>query len=181
MLGLALQTFFERNQTFASQYDSGGLSIMPKFSTLVLTCADARIDPAHFLGLDLGDALVFRNAGARVTDDLELDIGVLWMMAARLAGDSFPGLSLALIQHTDCGYERLTNPDLTAAMSGRLGVEQSTLNGLCNADHTQKIHADIERLRQSTLAPKGLVVSGHIYDVKQGMVQEIVAPASLNA
>lgn len=174
-----LQTFMERNQAFASQY-GGGLSIMPKFSTLILTCVDARIDPAHFLGLDLGDALVFRNAGGRVTDDLELDIGVLWMMAARMGGDNFPGFSLALIQHTDCGYERLANPELTAAMSGRLGVDQSTLNDLCNADHVQQIHDDIARLRQSTVVPNGLVVSGHIYDVEQGTATEVVAPAPLN-
>lgn len=175
-----LQIFMERNQTFAAQYDGSDMSIMPKFSTLILTCIDARIDPAHFLGLDLGDALVFRNAGGRVTDDLELDIGVLWMMAARMAGDNFPGFSLALIQHTDCGYERLANPDLTAAMSNRLGVDQSTLDNLCNADHARQIRDDITRLRQSAVVPNGLIVSGHIYDVEHGVVAEVVAPTPLN-
>ena len=91
-----LQTLLKRNQHFAAEYE-GGLNISPKFSTFILTCVDSRIDPAHFLGLELGDALVFRNAGGRVTDDVELDLGILWMLGARIGGESFRGVSLALV------------------------------------------------------------------------------------
>jgi carbonic anhydrase len=88
-------------------------------NTFVLTCADARVDPAHFLGLELGDALVFRNAGGRVTDDIELELSILWTFAAHRMGESFQGFSLVIIQHTDCGFERLSNPETVAALSAR--------------------------------------------------------------
>ena len=175
-----LQTFTERNQIFAQQYE-GGLTLMPKFSTFVLTCVDARIDPAHFLGLELGDALVFRNAGGRVTDDIELDLSILWMMGARAAGENFKGFSLALVQHTDCGLERLANPDFAAALSNRLGIEKNVIDGMANVDHVQQIHDDITRLRQSSMVPKQLTVSGHIYDVDTGTIVEVIAPTPLAA
>ena len=63
-----LQNLIDRNSQFAEKYE-GGLIIMPRFSTIVLTCGDARIDLAHYLGLDLGDVFVFRNAGARGCPD----------------------------------------------------------------------------------------------------------------
>jgi carbonic anhydrase len=57
----------DRNQSFAEQFDAGDLAIRPRMSTIILTCLDARVDPAHLFGLELGDALVIRNAGGRVT------------------------------------------------------------------------------------------------------------------
>lgn len=174
------QTLLDRNSQFANQYE-GNLSILPRFSTIILTCGDARIDPAHFLGLELGDAPVFRNAGARVTHDIELELGVLWTMAGKMAGDRFQGLGLAIVQHTDCGYERLANPELQAALSHKLGIAQTEISAMACSDHNESIHTDIERLRQSTLVPNALVVSGHIYDVATGVVQEVVAPAPLDA
>ncbi|MFQ5418795.1 MAG: carbonic anhydrase [Anaerolineae bacterium] len=175
-----LQTLLERNQQFTARYE-GGLHILPKFSTFILTCADARIDPTHFFGLELGEAMVFRNAGGRVTDDVELELGVLWLMAAHMAGNNFRGISLALIQHTDCGFERLANPEMAAILSNRLSVAKAVIDGLANANHSQRLHEDIERLRQSPLVPKGLVVSGHIYHVEDGTIEEIVAPAPLQS
>ncbi len=174
-----LQILLERNQQFSTHY-GGGLHIMPKNSTFILTCADARIDPAHFLGLKLGDALVFRNAGGRVTADIELELGILWMMAKKVAGDNFRGFSLALIQHTDCGFERLANPEFATALSSRLSIDKTKIDALANVDHSQRILEDIEQLRQSSLVPNELVVSGHIYNVEDGLVREVVAPASLN-
>jgi carbonic anhydrase len=72
-----VQTLVDRNLEFASSFDQGDLAIMPRLSTLVLTCVDARVDPAHILGLELGDAVVMRNVGGRVTDDVIEHIGRL--------------------------------------------------------------------------------------------------------
>ncbi len=173
-----LQIFQERNEAFAAQYP-GGLQIMPKFNTFVLTCGDARIDPAHFLGLELGDAFVFRNAGARVSDELELELGILWAMAGKMAGDQFRGFGLAIIHHTDCGFERLANPELVAGLSQHLNVASEKLIALANHNHLQAIQEDIERLRQSPLVPKAMVVSGHIYDTGTGTLRQVVAPTPL--
>ena len=175
-----LQILLERNQHFAAQY-KGGLKGIPKLATFVLTCSDARIDPAHFLGLELGDALVFRNGGGRVTDDIELELGILWTMAAGMMGENFQGFSLVIIQHTDCGFERLANPEMAAALSNRLNVEPAQIEGMSNVDHAQSIYEDIERLRQSSLVPNKLVVSGHIYNVEDGTLAEVIAPAPLAA
>ena len=174
-----LTALYERNQLYAETHQAG-LPIMPKFQTIILTCLDARIDPAHFLGLELGDALVMRNAGGRVTDDVMLDLGFLWAMGARAGGENFQGFGLALIQHTDCGLERLANPQFTSALSQRLGVPQAKLDDMANADHVQQIHDDIARLSASSLVPNALNVSGHIYDIATGRMQEIVPAAPLS-
>ena len=173
-----LTELIDRNRAFAAEYE-GPLSIVPKFSTIVLSCVDARIDPAHFLGLAPGEVLVWRNAGGRVTKDLELDIGVLWTLAGKLTGGKFRGFELAIVQHTDCGYERLANPELQAALSQRLGMDQSEIGQLANGDHVASIRDDIEKLRASELVPNELVVSGHIYDVGDGRVREVVPPGWL--
>ena len=174
-----LTTFLERNQRFAAEY-KGGLQLLPRFSTLILTCIDARVDPAHVLGLTLGDALVFRNAGARVTDDVELNLGILWTMLSRTAGENFRGISLVLVQHTDCGFERLANPEMADALSKRLGVERAKIDSLANVDHVQRIHEDIERLRKSPLVSKEIIVSGYVYHVEDGTMEKVVAPARLS-
>ncbi len=157
-----LQNLIDRNWQFAVQYECG-LTIMPRFSTMVLTCIDARTDSAHVLGLELGDVLVFRNAGARVSKELERDLGILWVMVNKIAGDQFKGLGLAIIQHTDCGLERLANPELQQALSHNLAIDKVEIEALANVDHTKTIREDIKLLRRSSLVPNELVVSGHIY------------------
>ena len=173
-----LTNLMDRNQQFAAQYENG-LSLIPRFSTVVLTCLDARVDPVHYFGLELGDAAVIRNAGARVSRDLELDLGVLWTLISKIAGDKFQGFELAIIQHTDCGYERLANPELQNALSNKLGVDKGEIAALANVDHVASIREDIEKLRRSTLVPSELVVSGHIFDVEDGRVREVVPPTWL--
>ena len=61
-----LDTLYDRNEEFARTFDQGDLPILPRHPTIVLTCVDSRVDPAHFLGLELGDTLVLRNSGGRV-------------------------------------------------------------------------------------------------------------------
>ena len=174
-----LTNLMDRNQQFAAHYD-GNLNIIPRFSTIVLTCSDARIDPAHYLGLELGDALVIRSGGARVSKELELEIGILWTLAGKITGDKFKGFELAVIQHTDCGYERLANSELQDVLSCKLGVDKTEIGALANADHVKSIREDIERLRRSTLVPNDLLVSGHIYNVEDGRVREVVPPTWLH-
>ena len=173
-----LQQLFDRNQQFATTYKNN-MHIMPRLQTIVLTCADARTDPAHFLGIELGDALVFRNAGARITDEIELELGILWTMANKMAGDQFRGFELAIMHHNDCGFERLANPDLAGLISQKLAVEKKVIDKMAVADHVARIHADIRRLRKSAIVPQELVVSGHLYDLHTGLVNEVVGPTPL--
>ncbi len=63
-----VHTLIDRNLEFANNFKQGDLGILPRLSTLIVTCLDARVDPAHLFGLELGDAVVMRNIGGRVTD-----------------------------------------------------------------------------------------------------------------
>ena len=105
-----LDTLYDRNEGFARTFDQGDLPILPRRPTIVLTCVDSRVDPAHFLGLELGDTLVLRNSGGRVTDDVEQGVALLSGMTRLVAGDRAPRLSLAIVHHTDCGLERIAAP-----------------------------------------------------------------------
>ena len=71
-----IQILKRRNEIYAQNHQKG-LTISPKFSTIILTCIDARVDPAHFLGLELGEALVLRNPAGRVTPEVERDLAIL--------------------------------------------------------------------------------------------------------
>ena len=173
-----LKKLLDRNRRFATGYQ-GGLSLPPCLSTVVLACIDARVDPAHVLGLELGDAFVFRSAGARVTEDIEVALGVLWELSRERDGDRFSGFELAIFQHTDCAMERLSDPALRRVLGRRLAAGQGQLEELGIADHGDSIRADIERLRRSPRVPKALVVSGFLYDVADGVVRQLAAPTPL--
>ena len=74
----------ERNRVFASGFDAGDLPMRPRMWTVVLTCVDARVVPSAFLGLELGDAFVIRNAGGRVTTAAVEDLAILSALGAHM-------------------------------------------------------------------------------------------------
>ena len=174
-----LKELLDRNHSFATSFALGDLPIHPGMSITVLTCLDARMDPAHFLGLNLGDALVLRNAGGRVSPDVERDLALLWFLAILFAEGGTPHLELAIIHHTDCGVERLANPNVRRAAHRDVGLAESLLEQMAITNHEASLQDDIERLRQSPIVPDGLVVSGHLYDVKNGKLCQVVGPAPL--
>ncbi len=99
----------ERNGAFAADFTGGELPIQPRYRQLVLSCVDARTDPAHYLGLEPGDALVMRTLGGRVTDGAEEDIAVLANLMTVIGGPDGPRLDVLIVHHTDCGLERLAD------------------------------------------------------------------------
>src|SRR5579871_5848623 len=90
-----LDTLTERNHDFAAHQFAAGLPLMPTLRTLIISCADPRVDPAHVLGLELGEALVLRNAGGRVTPATLQMIALLGAIA-RVEGLT-PGSGFTLI------------------------------------------------------------------------------------
>ncbi|MEQ8676186.1 MAG: carbonic anhydrase [Aggregatilineales bacterium] len=173
-------TLINRNHAFTENY-KGNLPTSPRIPTLVLTCMDARVDPAHFLGLQLGDSPVLRTGGARITRDVEIQIAVLFMLVKQIQGDDFGGISVAIIHHTNCGYERLATPEFRALLTGQLNMDDAELQTLGISDHTQAINDDIERLKQSSCVPKNVSVTGYIYDVQSGELTELVPEVKLDA
>lgn len=174
-----LVTLLERNRRFAADFSEGDLAIRPRLSTVVLTCLDARVDPAHFLGLELGDTFVMRNAGGRVTPAVLGDLAVLGFLASRLPGNAAAQRELAIIHHIDCGMSRLADPAAQQELAKRLGIEPADIASMAITDPAESVRADIETLRQMPGAPGSLVVSGHVYDVVTGSLSEIVEPNPL--
>lgn len=171
-------TLLDRNRRFASDFAAADLPIIPKLRTVVLTCGDARVDPAHTLGLELGDSAIIRNNGGRVTTEVVHEIAALAFMVAKMDGARRGMFELIIVQHTHCGAERMVDPDFQRALEEHAGVDVSSV---AIADHEQSLRADVERLRRAPEVPGYIVVSGYIYDVRNGRLREVIAPAALES
>ncbi|MEP3428178.1 MAG: carbonic anhydrase [Roseibium sp.] len=171
-------TLLDRNQSFAAEFSAAEMPILPKMRTVILTCGDARVDPAHVLGLELGDAVVIRNNGGRVTREVLEEIATLAFLVKQIDPESQGGFELVIIQHTQCGAERFADPNVQDALKTHMGIDVS---GSAIYDHEDSLLQDIERLRAAPEVPGNIVVSGLIYDVKTGAAREVVAPALLGA
>ncbi len=169
----------ERNRIFAEQFEAGDLPIRPRMSTILLTCVDSRVDPAHLFGLELGEAVVMRNAGGRITTAVVEDLAILGVLAANMPGPSAMQLELVVMHHTDCGMSRLANPALRQQVAERLGISADDVAAMAITDPAMSVQSDIERLRSTPGTPDQLVVSGLVYDVKTGTINQVVPPAPL--
>ncbi len=170
------QTLIDRNHDFASSFNQGDLPLLPRLSTLVLTCLDARVDPAHLLGLELGDAVVMRNIGGRVTDEVIEQIAILRALAVFAGGGA---LEVAIVHHTDCGASRFANPEVRQRLGQAAGTGEAAIEKLAITDPQTSVAEDLDRLRAAPILPDELVVAGYVYDVTDGHVRETFAPASL--
>ncbi len=169
-----LTTLLDRNRSFAEQFAAGDLKILPRMSTILLTCIDSRVDPAHLFGLGLGDAIVIRNAGGRITPAVMRDLGILSVLAASA---NQPGTrpmqpELVVIHHTDCGMSRLADPAIQGQVAKRLGLSVDEVSAMAISDPTTSVQDDVERLRQTPGMPDQLVVSGFVYDVSNGTINQ---------
>ena len=174
-----LTTFYEHNAAFAESFDLADLTLRPRRSTIVLTCVDPRLNPAAFLGLEPGDALVLRTVGGRATDTALLEVSILWRLMTMATG-SEPELGLAIIHHTECGMARFASPEVAGQITAAYGTSD-VVETYGIADSRQAVRDDIERVKVSDLTPPGLTVSGHLYDVKTGRLEQVVAAAKTDA
>ena len=171
-----LATLLDHSRSFAEQFEAGDLPIRPRLATIILTCVDARVDPAHLFGLALGDALVHRNTGGWITPAVRTDLAILGALAGGM-----PGMQpqLVVIHHTDCGMARLVNPEIQERVAQRLGLSVEEVAAMAITDPTASVKADIERLRDTPGTPDQLVVTGLVYDVADGTLTEVVPSAPL--
>ncbi len=169
-------TILERNNKFANDFTAADMHILPKLRTVILTCVDARVDPAYVLGIELGDAVVIRNNGGRVTRDVVNEIATLSFMVAMMDGAERRAFELVIMQHTECGAERFADPDFQNALKAKTGVDVSSV---AISDHEKSLIEDVEILQNSPEIPGYIVVSGFIYNVRDGRIQEVVKPAAL--
>ena len=174
-----IDTLIQRNEEFAAHRFSAGLSLMPTLGTMIVGCVDPRVDPAHVLGLQLGEAIVIRNIGGRITPATLQTMALLGMIPQLEGAGPVSGLNLVVFQHTDCGITRLARiPDRLAAY---LGVAPEELEAKAVGDPYAAVAVDVAALQANPSLPPGIIVSGVVYDVATGRVAMVAPPAPLRA
>ena len=168
-----IESALERNRAFAAAGGHEGAVVFPNLRLFVITCIDPRTDPAHFLGLELSDAMVVRNVGGRVTPEVVRDIAFIGQMVENVLPDG-PLFEVAVIHHTQCGSGALADDTFRHSYAQRVGVEESALREHAVLDPAATVRSDVERLRSAPAIPARVPVSGHVYDVTTGLVETVI-------
>jgi carbonic anhydrase len=160
-----LQELVAANERYAAEFKKGTLPMPPARHFAVLTCMDARLVPARFLGLDEGDAHVIRNAGGRASEDAIRSL----IISYKLLGTR----EFLVIHHTDCGMLTFTNDQLRGQLRRDLNADASAIDFLPFPDLDESVRQDVKTIRSSALIPKDIPVSGFVYDVRTGRLREV--------
>jgi carbonic anhydrase len=175
-----VESALDRNRAFAAAGGHEGAVVFPSLSLFVITCLDPRVDPAHFLGLGLSDAMVVRNVGGRVTPEVINDVAFIGQFAENLLPDG-PLFEVAVIHHTQCGTGALADDTFRRRYAQRIGAEESTLRDQAVLDPMATVRSDVERLRSAPAIPPRVTFSGHVYDVVTGLVRTVTAAREPNS
>jgi carbonic anhydrase len=173
MTSTNIDPVLERNRAFAAAGGHDGAVVFPKLRLFVVTCLDPRVDPAHFLGLELSDAMVVRNVGGRVTPEVINDVAFIGQIAESVIPDGTL-FEVAVIHHTQCGAGALADDAFRRRYAERIGADESALREHAVVDPVRTVESDVERLRSAPAVPARVTVSGHVYDVATGLVRTIV-------
>jgi carbonic anhydrase len=179
-----LEQVLAANEKYARGFgDKGELALPPARGFAILTCMDARLDPAKYAGLSEGDAHVIRNAGGRASDDAIRSL----VISYKLLGTS----EWFVIHHSDCGMEYFTNDvmgdllaqsletaalgpdgfhDIGASPGSTAGKE---IDWLPIADREHSVAEDVRRIRNHPLVPSRIPIYGYVYNVKTGALEEV--------
>lgn len=173
------------NAAYAETFgEKANLALPPARGFAILTCMDARLDPAKYAGLAEGDAHVIRNAGGRASDDAIRSL----VISHKLLGTN----EWFVIHHTDCGMQLFDGPTIatlletslsTANFDGKTWSNPDASGGSPEGWHTawlafqdlaQSVRDDVSRIRNHPLTPENIPVHGFIYDVKLGKLLPVV-------
>ncbi len=165
-----------RNQDFAAGFTQGDLVPLPKLGMIIVACIDARVDPTTVFGLELGDAVIMRNNGGRVTPATIEEITALSLLVGRVTSQDAPVFHVMLMQHTKCGAQQFAVPEFQADIEARTGIDVS-MSAI--TDPESDLMVDIARLRDAPNLHGGLTVSAMLYDIETGQVREIAPTQSL--
>ena len=168
-----LESAMQRNRAFAAAGGHQGAVVFPKLRLFVVTCLDPRVDPAHFLGLGLSDAMVLRNVGGRVTPEVINDVAFIGQVAENVLPDA-PLFEVAVIHHNQCGTGALVDDTFRLRYAERIGADESTLREHAVLDPAATVTRDVERLRSAPAVSPRVTVSGHVYDVVTGLVGTVI-------
>ncbi|GAB2807292.1 carbonic anhydrase [Actinoallomurus bryophytorum] len=170
-----LASLLYRNASFAATDAKDkvpAIPFIPHRGLFVITCVDPRVDPANILGLELGDAIVLRDVGGRVTPAVLADVAYISYLVETKAPQG-PWFEIAVIHHTDCGSGLLADEELRQDFARRSGLEVATLAELPVLDPQLTVAIDVQRLRDHPHLSGKVHVSGHVYDVKTGHISTV--------
>jgi carbonic anhydrase len=179
------------DERYAASFTKGDLPMPPGRRFAVLTCMDARLDPAKFLGLQEGDAHVIRNAGGRASDDAIRSL----VISYKLLGTR----EWFVIHHTDCGMETFSDEIMRDLLSQSLKTASVDASGwhdsgegpgspegryidwLTIDNQERTVAEDVERIRRHPLVPSDIPIYGYIYDVRSGRLIEVPEATRIGA
>lgn len=173
-----LDTLLDRNRAFA-QTDAKdkvpAIPFIPNMQAYVLICIDPRVDPTNILGLQLGDAIVARSIGGRVTDAVLADLAWVCHLHENKTPDA-DWFELAVIHHTDCGSGLFADDELRHSFATHYSYDESALSDLAVLDPARTARADVDKLLAAPhLAPQ-VAVSGYAYDIETGLLTQVATP-----
>ncbi len=179
-----LHEVLSANAAYAATFGAKAqLPMPPGRQFAVLTCMDARLDPAKYAGLAEGDAHVIRNAGGRASDDAIRSL----VISYKLLGTA----EWFVVHHTNCGMEFFTDEVMRGLLSSSLETaalgaggftdvgtgpgssEGAYIDWLTIADQPASVLADVTRIRNHPLVPGRIPVYGYLYDVTTGRLLEV--------
>lgn len=179
-----LEEVLAANRAYAADFGAKGeLPMPPGRRFAILTCMDARLDPAKYAGLAEGDAHVVRNAGGRASDDAIRSL----VISYKLLGTR----EWFVVHHTDCGMLTFTDVVMRRLLASSLktasvdasgwhdsgegpgSTEGNYVDWLTISDLAQSVVDDVQRIRNHPLVPKDIPIYGYIYDCKTGTLNEV--------
>ena len=187
-----LKEVLNANAAYVQSFgEKGSLALPPARQFAVLTCMDARLDPAKYAGLSEGDAHVIRNAGGRASDDAIRSL----VISYKLLGTK----EWFVIHHSNCGMEFFTDAimrdllsqSLQTAALGDAGFydvgagpgsdEGAYIDWLTIADRSKSVLEDVQRIRRHPLVPRSIPIHGFIYEVESGRLVAVPGAAEAGA
>ena len=179
-----LAEVLQANDEYAASFGAKSeLALPPARGFAILTCMDARLDPAKYAGLSEGDAHVIRNAGGRASDDAIRSL----VISYKLLGTK----EWFVIHHSNCGMEFFTDEVIRGLLASSLdtaaldangfhdvgegpgSAEASYIDWLTISDNARSVVEDVTRIRQHPLVPSRIPIYGYIYDVTTGRLVEV--------
>ena len=149
------------NESYASGFAKGSLAAPPGRKFAVVTCMDARLDPARFLGLEEGDAHVIRNAGGIVNDETIRSL----VISHHLLGTE----EAIVIGHRGCGMLTFTNADVHE----KLGPGSESIDFQPFPDVAERVRESVETIRKHPLLGESFGATGFVYDVETGRIEPV--------
>lgn len=161
----SFEDVLESNAEHARAYRGSSLTGRAARGLAIVTCIDSRIDPLAAVGMAPGDVKILRNAGARVTDDVQRTL----LLAVYLLNVN----RILIMPHTDCRMVGSTEAQIHLTIRESSGVDTRSIEFRTTDDVDAALGSDVVRVRANPLLPRGTAVGGAVYDVHTGLLRPI--------